>query len=109
MELTNYIFKRQLNFDDITKILKIFDKWQTDNLTITYGNREKDVEYTYGLPYVSSGKYAILGNTNCTAVIKDDKDYEFDYLAVDLENNIIAVFYDEFDNEKCIEIGKLED
>lgn len=104
---TNFVLRKQLSYEETLKVIKVFEKWESSHLEITYGKKEKEIEYTYGLPYVSSGSYAQLGNTNCIAVLKGSKHYMFDHLAVDIENSVIAVCDNKEEKEKLLVIGKL--
>lgn len=82
------------------KVIMIFAKWQK-NLKIVHGNyvRKNSVirtmEYTYGLPYTSSGSFAELACTNVQAVKWNRvlKQYmNFRCLRLDEEGNVYVIF-----------------
>ena len=84
------------------KVIILFAKWQKKNLKIVHGDyvRKNTVvqtmEYTFGLPYTSSGMYAELVCTNVQAVKWNRalKQYmNFRCLRLDVEGNVYVVFY----------------
>lgn len=96
------------DYEVITKkVHRAFARWERNNLTITYGRREKNVEYTYGLPYTSSSSFALISNTNCTAEYNSDRNFHFEYIAVTEEKEIVVALWDDEENEKYIVIGTL--
>ena len=84
------------------KVIKVFAKWQKSNLKIVRGayvrknTVVKTMEYTFGLPYTSSGMYAELECTNVQAVKWNRvlKQYmNFSYLRLDEESNVYVIFH----------------
>lgn len=88
-------------------VINMFIKWERSNLTITHGHRDRTVEDTYGLPYTSSSGFAMISNTNVMAELKEDRNFNFDWLGLTTENEVVAGFTDENENEKEIMIGKI--
>lgn len=92
----------------VNKVTRIFSRWQSTNLIIEYGKRERITEYTYGLPYVSSGDFALVDcSCNVRAVLRKEKEYAISYIAISEENEIVAIFEDAEENEKYVTIGRL--
>jgi len=92
------------DFDDamINKIIRKFSHWESENLIIVHGSREKTAEDTFGLAYTSSSAYAALWNTNVKAVSVNDYNLVFEgigYNAEELEPVAIFTKYDEDGNE----------
>ena len=91
------------------KVIKAFEKWYRNNITITHG-RDKTVEDTFGLPYTSSSDYAALWNCQGEAYLNEDPQWKFNALAISEDREILVVFDREdtgnFD-EKEIVIGKI--
>ena len=105
--MTNYIFKKEWTEKEHKTIIKKFSNWERKNLIIVYGDRDITTEYTYGLPYTSSSGFAMISNTNVQAVLKEDKNLCFNWLALSINNEIIAGFTDNNENEKLIKIGEI--
>ncbi len=99
--------KLQWTDNEYNKALKVFSTWEKENLILTYGKRDKNEEYTYGLPYTSSSNFAMISNTNVEAVLKTDNQYYFNWIALDNNNNVIAGFTDIEENEKELIIGRV--
>lgn len=97
-------FKKEWEENEVKNVINTFSKWERQNLIITHGKREKDVEYTYGLPYTSSSSYAMLWNTNVEAEYKGDKNFKFDHLALTENNKVVVVLSDSEEKEMFIEI-----
>ena len=88
-------------------ILPIFSKWEKENLIITNGTRDYNVEMTYGFPYTPD--FANLWNCNVTAELKSEQDYRFQFLAVTRDDEIVAGFHHkETQESKGIVIGYLD-
>ena len=91
------------------KVIKAFEKWYPQNITITHGNGH-NAEYIFGLPYTSSSDWAGLWNCQAEAYLNEDPQWKFECLAISEDNEILAVFDREdtgnFDN-KDIVIGKI--
>ena len=100
-------FKKEWTEAEYKAVIKYFSKWEKSNLIIIYGQRERTTEDTYGLPYTSSSSFAMLSNTNVQAKFKNDMNFYFDWLGLTTENEIVAGFTDENENEKRIVIGKI--
>ncbi len=77
---------------DIEDLIEKFSKWESDNLILTYGKRENNVQDTYGLPYTSSGIYAGLWCTNVQAVYAEDSSLNFDGIGYNTELQPVAFF-----------------
>ena len=84
------------------KVIMVFAKWQKTNLKIIHGEYVRKntvlqtIEYTYGLPYTSSGSFAELRCTNVQAVKWNRvlKQYmNFRCLRLDGEGNVYVIFY----------------
>lgn len=107
--MTTYKLQKEWNnVEEVTKkILKVFSKYEKENLIITYGRRERTVSDTYGFPYTSSSDFAMISNCNVLAELKGDRNYRFDWLALTEENEIVAGFTDYDENEKLLVIGKI--
>ena len=100
-------FKKEWTEAEHNAVIKTFSRWEKSHLLITYGERERTTEYTYGLPYTSSSSFAMLSNTNVQAVLKRDRDFYFDWLGLTMENQVVAGFTDADENEKQIVIGTI--
>lgn len=97
------------NVEDTTKkIMEVFSPWEKRNLAIVYGKREQTTEDTYGLPYTSSSSFAMLGNTNVDAVLKDNTAWHFDWLALTDEGIVVAGFENHDNEEAQIVIGGID-
>lgn len=96
-------------YEEITKkVYKAFSMWERKNLEIVHGKRDRNTEYTYGLPYTSSGCFAGLGlHCNVGAVLKSDKSFTAYEVAVNEKHEIIVLLMDDDENEKYIIIGRL--
>lgn len=105
--MKEYKFKKEWTNGTEEKVIKIFSKWERKNLIITYGRREKTVSDTYGLPYTSSSSFAMISNCNVEAELKADKEYNFEYIAVTEQNEIVVVCWNRDEKEKYIVIGNL--
>jgi hypothetical protein len=99
-------FKKEWSDDELDRVVNVFSKWEKKNLTITYGKRERTTEDTYGLPYTSSSDYAMISNTNVKAVLNTGKEFNFDYLALTEDNEVVAMFENNDNEEKSIVIGR---
>lgn len=100
-------FKKEWTDTEYNAVVKCFSRWEKKNLIITYGRREHTTEDTYGLPYTSSSSFAILSNTNVRAELKADQRFNFDWLGLTENNEVVAGFSDYFENEKQIVIGTI--
>ena len=83
------------------KVVMVFAKWQKKNLKIVHGDYVhkntviQTMEYTYGLPYTSSGMYAELACTNVQAVKWNSvlvQYMNFRSLRLDEEGNVYVIF-----------------
>lgn len=96
------------NYEETTKkVHKAFARWERNNLLVLNGKRDKNIEYTYGLPYTSTSDFAMIGNTNCEAEYKKDRNLHFEYIAITEENEIVVALWDAEENETFIVIGTL--
>ena len=97
----NTIMVKEFNTKNMKKLINIFSNWESENLKITIGKRESNVENTYWLPYTSSGDYAGLWNTNTMAVLKSDESLNFDGIGFSTDLKPFAFFtkLDESGNE----------
>lgn len=77
-----YNFKKEWTDAEHQEAIRLFARWETLNLRIVHGRRERNTEDTYGLPYTSSGGCAGVWNTNVDAVLKADERYRFDGLVI---------------------------
>lgn len=100
-------FKKEWTDTEYNAVVKCFSRWEKSHLVITYGRRERTTEDTYGLPYTSSSEFAMLSNTNVRAELKEDRLFNFDWLGLTTENEVVAGFTDYFENEKEIVIGTI--
>lgn len=100
-------FKKEWTDTEYNAVVKCFSRWEKFHLVITYGKREHTTEDTYGLPYTSSSGLAMLSNTNVRAELKEDRLFNFEWLGLTTENEVVARFTDYFENEKEIVIGKV--
>jgi hypothetical protein len=96
-------FKKELTENEIKRAIRLFDSWESQNLIITHGNRERTVELTYGLPYTSSSDYAMLNNTNVEALYPRGG-YLFNGLAVSTTGQTFALLADAEERERFIEL-----
>lgn len=99
--------KKEWTEAEYKAVIKCFSIWEKSHLVIIYGKRERTTEDTYGLPYTSSSGLAMLSNTNVQAVLKRDRAFYFDWLALTTENEVVAGFTDVDENEKQIIIGNI--
>lgn len=98
-----------LDYEAITKkVYKAFANWERNNLKITYGHRDRNVEYTYGLAYTSSSSFALLGICNVEAVLKEDNTFKAEYIAINDNLDIVVALWDSEENEKFVVIGNLK-
>ena len=105
-----YKFKKEWTEKEHKDVILAFAIWEKKNLRITYGDRERTTEDTYGLPYTSSSGLAMLSNTNVIAELINplsSKKWNFDWLALTEDNEVVAGFTDEDENEKQIVIGNI--
>lgn len=100
-------FKKEWTDTEYNAVVKCFSRWEKSHLVIVYGKRERTTEDTYGLPYTSSSGLAMLSNTNVRAELKEDRLFNFDWLGMTENNEVVAGFTDYFENEKEIVIGKI--
>ena len=100
-------FKKEWTEAEHKAVIRTFSIWEKSHLIIIYGKRERTTEDTYGLPYTSSSSFAMLSNTNVQAVLKNDKDFYFDWIGLTTDNKVVVGFADEDENEKEIVIGKI--
>ena len=86
---------------DIHDLMESFSKWEKTNIKINHGQREKNVELTYGLPYTSGSTCAGLWCTNVSAVYTNDSSLRFDGIGYTTEFEPVAFFtrLDESGNE----------
>ena len=98
-------FKKEWTEREHNAIIKVFQKWEPSHLNVIYGRRERKVSDTYGLPYTSSSSFAMVSNTNVQAVLVREPEYYFDWLGLTENNEVVAGFTDEMENEKRIVIG----
>lgn len=103
----NYKFKKEWTGKEHKAVIRTFAIWEKFHLIITYGDRECTTEDTYGLPYTSSSSFAMLSNTNVRAELKEDRNFNFDWLALTENNEVVAGFTDIDENEKQIVIGNI--
>ena len=114
-------FKKEWTWEEHKAVIKCFSRWEKSHLIITYGDRERTTEDTYGLPYTSSSSFAMLSNTNvCAELISPilnekwnlispilNEKWNFDWLALTEKNEVVAGFTDADENEKQIVIGTI--
>ena len=50
-------FKKEWTEKELEDVIRAFAMWEKKNLRVTYGNRERTTEGTYGLPYTSSSSF----------------------------------------------------
>lgn len=100
-------FKKEWTYEEHKAVIECFSKWEKSHLIITYGDRERTTEDTYGLPYTSSSSFAMLSNTNVRAELRADQRFNFEWLGLTTENKLVAGFSDYFENEKQIVIGTI--
>ena len=100
-------FKKEWTETEINAVIRTFSRWEKSHLIITYGRRERTTEDTYGLPYTSSSSFAMISNTNVRAELKEDRNFNFDWLALTEDNEVVAGFTDNDENEKQIVIGTI--
>ena len=100
-------FKKEWTETEINAVIRTFSRWEKSHLIITYGRRERTTEYTYGLPYTSSSSFAMISNTNVRAELKEDRNFNFDWLALTEDNEVVAGFTDNDENEKQSIIGNI--
>lgn len=100
----------EFSYEEINKqVYKVFSSWERRNLEIIHGSRDRNTEYTFGLPYTSTGAFASLGlHCNVEAVLKSDKNFVAYELAVNEDLEIVVYLTDADENEKYITIGKLQ-
>lgn len=98
-----------LDYEAITKkVYKAFASWERKNLEIVHGQRERNTEYTFGLPYTSSGCHAGLGlHCNVEAVWKKDKSFVAEEIAITTENEIVVLLMNDEEEVMLIVIGTL--
>lgn len=89
---TNQV-KEWTDYENQYKIAVAAVKRLDKTLQIVHGRREKTVEFTYGLPYTSSGEYAAIWNTNVDARSNDDPNLQFKGVALDKDNNPVIIWY----------------
>lgn len=92
MEIYTNQIKEWTNYENQYKIAVAAVKWLDKHLKIVHGNRERNVELTYGLPYTSSGEYAAIWNTNVDARSNDDPNLAFKGIALDKDNNPVIIW-----------------
>ena len=103
-------FKKEWTYEEHKAVIKVFSRWEKSHLIITYGKRERTTEDTYGLPYTSSSSFAMLSNTNvCAELINtfSSKKWNFDWLALTENNEVVVGFTDASENEKQSIIGNI--
>lgn len=100
-------FKKEWTYEEHKAVIECFSKWKKSHLIITYGDRKRTTEDTYGLPYTSSSSFAMLSNTNVRAELRADQRFNFEWLGLTTENRLVAGFSDYFENEKQIVIGTI--
>lgn len=66
---------------------------------------DRNAEYTFGMPYTSSGSFAGLWNTNCTWDVGGGREIQGFTLAKD--NRVIMITHTEDETEYWFTIGKL--
>jgi hypothetical protein len=84
--------KKEMTSEEMTALIKAFEKWERDNLEMPAQYRERTAADTYGLPYTSSGAYAGLWNTNTPATMKDNDRMTFDGIALSESGEPVACF-----------------
>jgi hypothetical protein len=110
----SFVFVKELTNQEADKATVVFSGWERKNLTIVHGKREKNAEWTYGLPYTSSGECAELTNTNVSAEYNGDKKYKFRCLLVaegespESGRQVVAELRTDSDEEKHVIIGSLD-
>lgn len=96
------------NYEETTmKVYKAFARWEKKNLIVLNNKRDRNIEYTYGLPYTSSSAFAMISNTNCKAEYIHNRNLHFEYIAITEENKIVVALWDAEENETFIIIGTL--
>jgi|GEM_PF-7047816 len=103
----NNNYKKEWTDEEEQKVISVFKKWESDNLILTYGKRERKIINTYGLPYTSSSGFAMVSNTNVKAELKENRNYRFNWLALNNNNKVVAGFTDVSENEITIIIGQI--
>lgn len=101
-------FKKEWTEQELNAVIKLFKGWAARNLKIIYGQRDRTIESTYGLPYTSSSNYAMIANTNVQAEMWGLSGWNFEHLALTETGDVIAVFWDKEENEKLMCIGWLQ-
>lgn len=103
-------FKKEWTDTEYNAVVKCFSRWEPTHLVIVYGRRERTTEDTYGLPYTSSSSFAMLSNTNVQAELVNpfsSRKWNFDWLALTENNEVVAGFTDADENEKQSIIGNI--
>ena len=108
MEEFNFLKEWDNVEEVIRKVISVFSLWEKRNLSIVYGKRKQTTEDTYGLPYTSSSSFAMLGNTNVDAVLKNNTAWHFDWLALTDEGIVVAGFENHDNEEAQIVIGVID-
>ena len=88
-------FKKEWTEAERKAVIKVFSKWEPSHLVI---------------PYTSSSSFAMLSNTNvCAELISPilNEKWNFDWLALTENNEVIAGFTDADENEKQSIIGNI--
>lgn len=108
--MKEYNFLKEWNDVEETtkKIMSVFSPWEKRNLSIVYGRRKQTTEDTYGFPYTSSSSFAMLGNTNVDAVLKNDTVWHFNWLALTDEGIVVAGFETRDNEEAQIVVGWID-
>ena len=93
------------------KIVRLFEQWRKNNLTLTHGYG-RGAEEIFGLAYTSSSEYAAIWNVQGEAVLNENPDWRFEGLALDEINNVYAIFEHEDGtietlDRKYINIGRI--
>jgi len=88
----DYNMVENLTEAEQNKLIRVFSKWERNNLEITHGKREYTAEDTYGLAYTSSSSYAALWNVNALANLNDNELLHFDGITLNTDLVPVAIF-----------------
>lgn len=84
--------KKEMTDKEIKKAIRVFSKWESENLKIVTGKKHSNVSDTYGLAYTSSSAFAGLWNCNTIAESSKKENFFFDGLAIAESGFTCAIF-----------------
>lgn len=91
-------------FEKREKIAKRAAAAQIGKFKFIHGRRERNAEYTFGLPYTSSGDFAAIWNCNAEAMkTQDGARLFFEGVAIDEAENAVIIYTEQ--NANGDEIG----